>query len=155
MFKKTHRFLCFFDEQKISANINQIAHFKEYACDKMTLLQGDFFNLKKENLKDVSVVYDRASLIALPEKMRQNYVNLLSELLPRAADIFLITLDYNQSLMPGPPFSVAHNEVLSLFQKNFNIELLNESDVLEGHQKFKERGLDYLIERVYKLTRKG
>ncbi len=143
----------FFEEQKISANINQTGRFKEYKCDNITLLQGDFFNLKKEDLKDVSVVYDRASLIALPEQMRQSYVDFLNENLPLATDIFLITLDYNQSLMSGPPFSVMHNEVVSLFQKNFNIKLLNESDVLEEHQKFKERGLDYLTERVYKLSR--
>jgi len=87
--------------------------------------------------------------------MRKDYINLLKDILPEQVEIFLITLEYNQSIMSGPPFSVSHNEVLKLYQAEFSVELLFESDVLGQHARFKQRGLDYLTERVYKIFRGG
>jgi len=142
----------FFKEQKLQSHLSQHKTFNVYSGANIKLLQGDFFKLDKEILADVSVVYDRASLIAMPETKRQQYVTLLGEILPASAEFLLITLDYNQKLMPGPPFSVSHNEVIRLFKPRYNVELLYECDVLEEHQKFKERGLNYLIERVYRIT---
>ncbi len=145
----------FFSEQNMVAQTTQLNDFKCYSSDNIKLLQGDFFKLNKKILSNVSVVYDRASLIALPETMRKKYVSLLSHLLPESAEIFLITLDYDQLLMSGPPFSVTHDEVSNLYQAHYDLELLYEHDVLEAQQRFKERGLNYLIERVYRLVRRS
>jgi thiopurine S-methyltransferase len=144
----------FFAEQHLPIHSNQDKDFKVYHSGNIKLLQGDFFKLNKAALKDVSVLYDRASLIALPQDMRVEYVELLNKILPACADMLLITLTYNQTLMSGPPFSVEQGEVVELYESLYNIELLHEAEVLEGHIKFKERGLDYLTERVYKLSRK-
>jgi len=143
----------FFDGQNTQVNKNQQGPFKLYQADNIRVLQGDFFALRSNNLNKVAAVYDRASLIALPEQMRQNYVSLLTEILPLNVQILLVTLEYNQSIMTGPPFSVTQDEVLKLFQPDFNVELLNRNDVLEGHQKFKQRGLDYLTECTYRIHR--
>ncbi|RDH83915.1 MAG: thiopurine S-methyltransferase [endosymbiont of Galathealinum brachiosum] len=142
----------FFQEQKLKIQKNQFKQFNVYHNSNINLLQGDFFKLDKEILEDVSIVYDRASLIALPEVMRREYVELLKNTLPDETQIFLITLEYNQSQMSGPPFSVKRDEINRLFQPEFKVELLHESDVLDGHQKFKERGLTSLIECIYKIT---
>ena len=52
-------------------------------------------------------MYDRASLIALPPEMRERYARHLAGILPPATQILLITLDYPQPEMPGPPFAVS------------------------------------------------
>jgi len=142
----------FFKEQKLHSQLNKLKQFNSYSNGNINLLQGDFLKLDKEILADVSMVYDRASLIALPEPVRQQYVSTLSEILPESAEYLLVTLDYNQKLMSGPPFSVSHEEVIRLYKPRYDIEILFESDVLEEHQKFKERGLNYLTERVYRVT---
>ncbi len=142
----------FFLEQNLEIQTGQLKKFKAYNSVNIKLLQGDFFKLDRQILKDVSIVYDRASLIALPDKMRQKYVELLSQTLPDTAEIFLITLDYNQDHMPGPPFSVNHDEVIRLYQSHYKIELIHEDDVINNHQKFKERGLNRLVERVYRIS---
>jgi len=143
----------FFKEQNLQPKSLELEQFKLYNSENINLLQGDFFKLTRDMLVDVSVVYDRASLIALPESMRKQYVELLSDILPVTAEVFLITLNYNQDLMSGPPFSVSHDEVNRLYGAFYKVELLHEGDVLEEHKKFKERGLDYLHERVYRITR--
>jgi thiopurine S-methyltransferase len=143
----------FFAERKLNVNISQNELFKAYQYEKITLLQGDFFKLNKTDLADVRLVYDRASLIALPEAMREDYISLLKNILPEQAEILLITLEYNQSIMSGPPFSVSHNELVKLYQAEFSVQLLFEADVLDQHERFRQRGLNYLTERVYKIVR--
>lgn len=144
----------FFQEQNIDPDIKNISNFQSYHAKNIQLFQGDFFDLDQEMLKDVSLVYDRASLIALPLDKRKQYVKLLNNILPDTAEILLITLDYDQNVMSGPPFSVSDAEVRQLYQDDYTIELLHEEDVIEGHQNFKQRGLGYLYERVYKLSLK-
>ena len=143
----------FFNEQNIESQKDKIEQFDVYSTTNINLLHGDFFKLDKKMLEGVSLVYDRASLIALPEVMRFKYIELLKEILPDKTQIFLITLEYNQTQMSGPPFAVPHNEVIRLYQPEFEVEVLYENDVLDGHQKFKERGLTSLIERCYKISR--
>ena len=144
----------FYQEQVKIPQKESIRKFESYRADNIQLLQGDFFDLDDKLLKDVSLVYDRAALIALPVEMRKQYVTLLNKILPDVTNILLITLEYDQKTMNGPPFSVSTNEVEQLFQTKYNIEILLEQDVIEGHQKFKERGLNELIERVYKISSK-
>lgn len=144
----------FFQEQNIKSETNDISNFKTYQAKNIQLLQGDFFDLDQKLLKDVSLVYDRASLIALPADKRKQYIKLLNNTLPNTAQILLITLEYDQNIMSGPPFSVSDSEVKQLYQGKYDIELLHEEDVIEGHQNFKQRGLGYLYERVYKLSLK-
>lgn len=145
--------LAFLDEQNINAEIFDSEHFRIYVSENIRLLNGDFFKLTSEMLAEVDVVYDRASLVALPESMRQQYVELLAENLPSKVRILLVTLEYDQSAMNGPPFSVTHSEVESLYSSNFNVDIIHEQDIIDEQPRFKDRGLEYMIERVYIISR--
>lgn len=118
------------------------------------ILQADFFALKKSDLGEITDIYDRASLIALPSELRSKYVRKLSELQAPGTRSLLITLSYEQAEMAGPPFSVSEDEVNELYGKEFDIKKLAQKDVLEQELKFKQRGLSHLTETAYKLTRK-
>ena len=78
------------------------------------LIQGDFFELTVADLEDVTDVFDRASLIALPEAMRKSYAEKMMELLNPGVRTLLITLTYPQHEMDGPPFSVSEEDALAL-----------------------------------------
>ena len=67
---------------------------------------GDMFELPREAVAGVAGVYDRAALIALPRPLREQYAEKLKALLPAQAPMLLITLEYEQPQMSGPPFSV-------------------------------------------------
>lgn len=143
----------FFTEHNIKQQVDSYKHYSRHRKNNYNLLLGDFFKLDKEMLSDVAAVYDRASLVALPEQMRQQYAELLVNELPDTVTMLLVTVEYKQSLMTGPPFSITDEEVQSLYSHHFELEVLHQKDVIEEQQRFKEKGLDYMIERVYKITR--
>ncbi|HEY9200544.1 MAG TPA: thiopurine S-methyltransferase [Gammaproteobacteria bacterium] len=143
----------FIDEQQLTATSSQQGEFTLHQAEDIQLLQGDFFKLNAGLLQSVTAVYDRASLIALPAEMRTRYVELLQRILPQSVSILLVTLDYEQQLMQGPPFAVSHNEVERLYQPSFDISLLDERNVIDDSPRFRESGLSQMFERVYKITR--
>ena len=83
--------------------------------------------------------------------MRRRYAAHLREILPGNANVLLVTMDYNQSEMDGPPFAVGEDEVATLYQNAFEIEQVGKEDVLAANPRFRERGLSRLTEKVYVL----
>lgn len=121
----------------------------------ITIHCTDFFDLDPRDLVRVDAVYDRASLIALPAEMRERYVRHLQGFMPTGTRSLLITLDYPQAEMDGPPFSVTPEEVTALFATAYTIEQVYSEDCLAAEPRFRERGLSRLEEHVFLLTRKG
>lgn len=115
----------------------------------ISILCGDFFDLVGANTSDVAAVYDRAALIALPPDMRKRYVDHLAQLLPPGALILLITTEYPQGEMQGPPFSVTASEIHALYSRHGEIETLDRIDALPANPGFRERGLSGLTESTY------
>jgi len=144
----------FFSENKLQHRVEECHRFLTYKSDHIDLHCGDFFQLTEDDISDISAVYDRASLIALPPSMRKQYTEHLMRILPKQVRIFLVTMEYAQEEMGGPPFSVSQQEVESLYQIEFDITLLETTDILDQNQRFRERGLSALKENVYSLVRK-
>lgn len=140
----------FFAENDLPATTRESGPFLLWTADGIEIYEGDFFDLAAARLEGVAAVYDRASLIALPPAMRQRYAARLSGILPRA-DVLLVTMDYAQAEMDGPPFAVTEEEVAALYRDAFEIELLCREDVLAAYPAFRERGLTRLTEKVYRL----
>ena len=116
----------FLTEAHMEAKPVQHNPFCGYESAGMTLLCGDFFKLRLEDCSDIRAVYDRAAIVALPPQMRQAYVLHLKKVLPTlpkssksskgiGVQILMVTLEYDQSKMSGPPFSVTEPEVRDLF----------------------------------------
>lgn len=118
------------------------------------IFQGDFFDLQKGNLEDVTDIFDRASLVALPEDKRKLYVDKMAELQRPQVRTLLVTLDYDSSEMNGPPFPVTDEEVHDLYSENYSIKKLCFKDVINEETGLRNRGLSSLIETVFKLVRK-
>ena len=91
--------------------------------------------------------------MALPPAMRHEYAAKLTQITQSATKL-LVTLEYDQSKMDGPPFSVSENEVESLYQTNYQVKQLTAQDVLGDNEKFRNRGLDYMNECTYLLQGK-
>lgn len=144
----------FFSEQQLEPVISQNGAFKVYGCEGIELWCGDFFALRAEDVAGCTALYDRAALIALPAAMRERYVAHLSSVLPADCQGLLITLDYDQAKIDGPPFSVSDEEVQRLLAEDWKLNILQTSDVLKGSVKFEQRGVERLEERVYRLVRR-
>lgn len=142
----------FFKENGFTPNYIHSEKFNRYEANSICILGGNFFDLDKKDLAKVSAVYDRASLVALPLDMRESYVRHLLGILPPASQILLVTFDYSQSEMSGPPFSVSVSEVDELYSEHAKICLVARLDVLERYPRFHERGVSKLQENIFLLT---
>ncbi|SDU40647.1 thiopurine S-methyltransferase [Geopseudomonas guangdongensis] len=145
----------FFAEQGLSPAVRADGALQRHEDAGIAVLQGDFFAVEPAQTAGCTAFYDRAALIALPAEMRRRYVAQLQRLLPAGAVGMLVTLDYPQEQMSGPPFAVDDAEVRALYGEGWELELLLCSDALEGNWRFIERGLSRLEERVYRLRRRG
>lgn len=117
--------------------------------------QGDVFSLSDKTLKPISAVYDRAALVALPADMQVRYADLLSQLMPPKAKLFLISLEYDDKEMDGPPFSTPADRVEALFSTTHAIKRVSEKrDALSESDNLAKRGLTQLTESLFILTRK-
>ena len=149
----------FFETHNLEYQLVEGKPFARYISEakegqaRIEILQGDFFDLVLEELNGVTDIYDRASMIALPEEMRLDYFNKMIELQGQGMRTLLITLTYPQQEMNGPPFSVTENELNELYGEKFRIDKLLGKDILADEPKFKQRGLTALYETAYKLTR--
>jgi thiopurine S-methyltransferase len=92
--------------------------------------------------------------VALPPDMRRRYAARMAELLAPGNPGLLLTLEYDQDRMSGPPFSVPVDEVHELFDPAFEVELLSREDVLPASPRFGEKGLKTLHESAFRLTRR-
>lgn len=140
----------FFSENSLSAKKTQLGGLDFWQAGNISLICGDFFALTAEILGPVNGVYDRASLVALPPAMREEYAAKLTEI-TQSAPKLLVTLEYEQSKMDGPPFSVSEKEVKSLYQAHYTVKQLTAQDVLGDNEKFRSRGLEYMNECIYQL----
>ncbi|MBD3755003.1 MAG: thiopurine S-methyltransferase [Gammaproteobacteria bacterium] len=119
----------FLDENKLISAPLVHAHFCGYQLAAMALLCGDFFHLSAADCEAVKAVYDRAALVALPPEMRKQYAAHLQTILPAGTKMLLVNLEYDQSLLNGPPFSVPESEIRQLFANCSRIEVVFEQSL--------------------------
>ncbi|HXQ99641.1 MAG TPA: thiopurine S-methyltransferase, partial [Pseudomonas sp.] len=75
-------------------------------------------------------------------------------ILPADCRGLLISLDYEQSEIDGPPFSVPEDEVMQLLSPEWRVKLIADYDVLDHSRKFKDAGASRLIESAYRMFRR-
>lgn len=142
-----------FEESGLKANVRHKESFTHYQHNDIDILCGDFFKLEPEQMSLVKAVYDRAALIALPTEMRPDYIKHLNHILPKHCQILLVAMTYPQTEMSGPPFSVTHDEILSLYEAHWNITFITENVLGKDDPFAKRKGLSEIKESVYLLTR--
>jgi len=142
----------FFSEHHFDPAVDEQGPFKVYRAGSIELWCGDVFDLTPGDVADCCALYDRAALIALPAPMRQRYAAHLTRILPKDSKGILITLDYDQAQMDGPPFAVLDEEVQRLFGTSWTLKTLEDQDVLSASGKFLEAGVTRLEERVYRVS---
>ena len=142
----------FFTENSLDYEVFREGDAEVYRSGGLDILCQDIFKLQIDALSPIDAVYDRASLIALPPDMRPTYAEHLSGLIGKGVRSLLVTLDYPQHEMHGPPFSVTAGEVNALF-KNYRIEQLHSEDCLANEPRFRKKGLTRLDEHVFILQK--
>jgi thiopurine S-methyltransferase len=140
----------FFAERDLVPNVRGEGGFTVKSSGPYEIWVGDFFALPPSAVAGVAGIYDRAALVALPADMQRRYADKLKALLP-TAPILLITIDYDQREMDGPPFATSPKMIDDLFLDRYERVDLVSKDVLAGHPRFQQRGLTALTGAVFLL----
>jgi thiopurine S-methyltransferase len=143
----------FFATAGKSPTVTRTDRFEVSEAGGVRILQGDFFDLRAEDLKDVRGVYDRAALIALPPNLRLAYARSLAEKLPRNVQILLVCLESNKFGVGGPPFAVDEKEVREIYEPSFEVELLRRTALEDAPPHLQSRGYEKVADAVYTLVR--
>ncbi len=140
----------YFSEQELRPDRVTVGQFESFSSRRQQILLGDFFNLTSAQLADCHRVFDRAALVALDVSSRRRYVAHLLRILPRPLEILLVTFEYRQEQMSGPPFAVMEEEVRKLYAGG-DIKLLGREKLSAIDPRWRELGLVALAEAVYHI----
>jgi thiopurine S-methyltransferase len=140
----------FASEQGIAMEATNEPPFTVFRAERIAYYVGDFFNATTDRMGRFDLIYDRAALIALPRDKRPEYAQRLKSLLVPGGNILMISLEYDPNKMEGPPYAVTESELRSIFD-GMRMVKLHEFDCIEEESRFKERGLDWMKEVVYRI----
>jgi thiopurine S-methyltransferase len=132
----------FFAEHDILPTVTRTADLAVYVCAGITLIAGDFFATTRELVGRVDSIYDRAAMVALPPDMRRRYVHHLRQIAPQALRVLLVSLEYPEDAINGPPFSIREDEVRAQYA-NAPVEMIDQGVDPRGRLDGK------MIERCY------
>ena len=116
--------------------VGKTAPVRIYCCDYMELDVDPFHSL-----------YDRGALVAVPAKGRPAYVEKTRSLLENDAFRMIITLTYDQTRAEGPPYSISREELLAYWPDLDCV--FSRNDIEDSPPKFRQAGLDEVIESVW------
>ena len=126
-----------------------------YSADNIDIFVGDIFDLSSGMLGQIDAIYDRAALVALPETVRKQYSAHLMEITDQAPQL-LISYDYDQRLLDGPPFSISNEEVARHYQDSYDLKLLASANILGGLKgKCAAKENVWLLKKLDASTRKA
>jgi len=120
-----------FSELGFEPKITAVDQGSRYSSNNIDIFVGDIFSLSRNELGQVDAIYDRAALVALPESMRDRYAEHLIKITDRAPQL-LISCEYDQRLLDGPPFSLSHEEVARQYQESYDLKLLASAEIKGG-----------------------
>ena len=139
----------YYEEAGHPFRVERLRHLMLFTGGGVTLYCGDFMDLWSQHLPSVAAVYDRAALIALPPRMRAHYADHLQRIVPDGTRMLLLTLEYDQSRVAGPPHSVFQDEVVARFGKRCEVERLCCTTLDTLPPRFAEAGVTEAAEVAY------
>lgn len=133
----------FFDEQSLGFTVEKCGQLDRYGCVDLPIriYHGDYFDLGSETCE---ALYDRGAIVAVDPRSRPAYVAHTDTLLVRQPDRFVVTLEYDQSVVQGPPYSLEGPELATYWP---GLERIAECDDLATcPPKFIKAGLTEISE---------
>lgn len=145
----------FFAEQGLHPETRDSTMGRHYVAGNIEFLCGDIFDVDAATLAQCAGFYDRAALIALTPELRRRYVRHVYGQMPAGCRGLLLTLEYAQEQMDGPPFCVPESEVRARYAEagGWDVQVLDRRGILDKEPKFAARGLDRLDTVVYRMER--
>ena len=144
----------FFKERGATVKlVNTANNLPRFSGGGIHIYCGDYLQISAAHLEGAPGAFDRGALIALPPPQRAVYADHIQRILPEGAQTLLLTLEYDQTKAPGPPFSVPTEEVQALYGARCDIQELEAEDTDDLPPHFKAQGLNKVTERAYRIVK--
>lgn len=139
----------FFADHDLEFELESAGPLSRYSAThhSLTLYCGDYFDFQSPPF---DALYDRGALVALGEDLRPRYVEHTRQLLKPGAMRLVITLEYDQRIVNGPPFSVSADELATYWDDLTRVGA--KDDIDNCPPKFRKAGLSDIAE-VFWLSR--
>ncbi len=136
----------FFEENGLRYTIHA-GRLAAYAAEDrdIAIYCGDLFDFDATGFTGW---YDRGAFVATPAAQRPAYAEHISARLAPDACRLLITLEYDDEIATGPPFSISREEILRYWPDLQEVERYD--DIENGPPKFREAGLKQMFESVWR-----
>jgi thiopurine S-methyltransferase len=135
----------FFQENGLRYTVEEDGLAAYTAEDReITIYCGDLFDFDETGFTGW---YDRGAFVATPAEQRPDYAKHINALLAPGARRLLITLEYDDAIAAGPPFSISRDEIRRYWPDLREIERYD--DIENGPPKFREAGLKEMFETVW------
>jgi thiopurine S-methyltransferase len=125
-------------------------YLRAYRGSATTIYCGDFRDLAAPDIKGTGAVYDRGALVALPPRLRAHYADHVQRVVPEHTVMLLVSLEYEQAKVPGPPFSVPEAEIRSLYGERCSVETLDAGEARELPPRFDGLAVRECVYRIVK-----
>ena len=137
--------LAFFEDNGIEYEKvdGRLTHYRA-ARQRISLYCGDYFDFEAGSF---DAHYDRGALVALPVELRKRYARHTSALLDKDAHQLVITVEYDQGVCDGPPFSISDNEIQGHWPGIRRHAVVD--DIENAPPKFHAAGLEEMSEVVW------
>lgn len=116
----------FFDENDIACRQSGGGRRFDAVDRRITIHCGDYFEF---DAGGCDAHYDRGALVALAPALRERYVTHTNSLLSDDARQLVITIEYDQAVVEGPPFSIPQSEIKRFWP---SLEIVDAYDDIEN-----------------------
>lgn len=137
----------FHEEQGIEPAVTEEGPFRVYRSEGLTIYCGDIFDLGAEIAGHFDRIWDRAALIALDRADRVAYSAHLRSLVRPEAKLLASLVEYDQTVMSGPPWSLVPEEVDEHYG-DLEVTELHREEMIE-EVSWKERGHQTWVHSAY------
>ena len=136
----------FFAEQALSFERQEAGALVSFASTDVpiTIYCGDYFEFGGGSF---DALYDRGALVAVDPRTRAAYVDHTTKMLRPGANKLVITLEYDQAVVGGPPFSVMPDELLGYWPDL--VRIAEKDDIETCPPKFRAAGLSDIREVIW------
>ena len=151
-----HEYFTDRSQQYVEGSLSGLTSYSsvEATSDNLRLLHANIFDVKPTMFEGFDAIYDRAALVALLPKQREQYATHCLSLLKPGGNILLITYDSPVEDNQGPPFPVRAGTIERLFHDA--TECVQVDEVLmtkETNTRLQKRGLDWSRSDIWKITK--
>lgn len=144
----------FFKENNLHPSKQKSGQFTLWRSGRISILCGDYFALRKEDLGEIDTVYDRAALTALPEDIRTHYIAQLKLIVSDTTNVFLLTTEDAEASDTLEQALGVDQEITILYADEFDIDLAHVESAFEGDLESPGETPRRTEYKVYKLSGK-